>query len=345
MQKITWQVGRTGTLTPVAELEPVFLAGSTISRATLHNFDEIKRKDIREGDLVVIEKGGDVIPKIVSVDLELRNKESSETILPSICPVCNSKLYKPKDEVAVYCENNLCPAQIKGRISHFASRGAMDIEGLGDALISLFVDMNLLKDYSDIYSLKNKRQELINIERLGEKSVDNLLNAIEKSKNKPFDRVLYAIGIRYVGAGAAKKIAEHFVKIDNLLKAKKEEIESIHEIGPSISESIKRFFENKENLRIIGKLKEAGLQFEMKQPDKISERLIDKSFVITGTLTSMSREEAKEKIILHGGKVVSAVSGNTNYVIVGEKPGSKLDKAIKLGVTILNENEFLDLIK
>ena len=194
LNAITWQVGRTGTLTPVAELEPVALAGSTISRATLHNMDEIRRKDIREGDWVIIEKGGDVIPKVVSVDISKRAKSSIEVIIPSQCPVCGSKLIQPEEEVAIYCENNLCPAQVKARISHFAARGAMDIEGLGDALINLFVDLNILKDYSDIYSLMNKRNELIMLERLGKKSIDNLLSAIETSKQKPFDKVLFALG-------------------------------------------------------------------------------------------------------------------------------------------------------
>lgn len=345
LNKIIWQVGRTGTLTPVAELEPVFLAGSTISRATLHNIDEIKRKDIREGDIVIIEKGGDVIPKVVAVDISQRPKNSTEVKLPSKCPVCNSNLFKPENEVAIYCENNLCPAQIKGRIAHFASRGAMDITGLGEALINLFVDLGYLKDYSDIYHLKEKRDELIKIERLGEKSVDNLLNSIEKSKSVPFDRVLFALGIRYVGAGAAKKIADHFKSIDTLMKATEEEIESIHEIGPSISKSIKRFFSDNNNLKLIERLKKAGLNFKSESKRVLSNKLQGKSFVLTGTLSSMSREEAKEKIISLGGTVLSAVSKNTNYVVVGENPGSKFDKAQKLGIQILSEKEFLEIIE
>lgn len=345
LNKITWQVGRTGTLTPVAELDPIFLAGSTISRATLHNIDEIRRKYIREGDWVVIEKGGDVIPKVVSVELKKRPKNSEEVKLPSKCPVCNSKLYKPENEVAIYCENSMCPAQIKGRIAHFAARGAMDIEGLGEALINLFVEMNLLTDYSDIYHLKEKRGELINIERLGEKSVDNLLTSIEKSKEKPFERVLFAIGIRYVGSGAAKKLADHFETIENLIKANEQEIEAVHEIGPSISKSVKRFFNDKNNIKIIDRLKKAGLKFTADEKKVESNRLNGRTFVLTGTLSSMSRDEAKEKIILHGGDVTSSVSKNTDYVVVGDSPGSKLDKAQKLGVNILSEEEFLNMIK
>ncbi len=345
LNKITWQVGRLGTLTPVAELEPVFLAGSTISRATLHNIDEIKRKDIREGDTVVIEKGGDVIPKVVSVVLSERPENSAEVKAPIVCPECGSKLYRPEGEVAIYCENNLCPAQIRGRLAHFASRGAMDIEGLGDALINLFVDMNFLHSYSDIYNLKNKRKELIDIERLGEKSVDNLLSAIEKSKQKSFEKVLFALGIRYVGAGAAQKIADHFLSIDALIKAREEEIESIYEIGPSISRSITRYFSEKKNREEIEKLKKAGLQFEKKKVKAVSSTLDGKTFVLTGTLSGMSRDEAKDKIISLGGSVTSSVSKNTDYVVVGEKPGSKLDKAQKLNITILSEEEFLKMLE
>ena len=345
LNKITWQVGRTGTLTPVAELEPVLLAGSTISRATLHNINEIKRRDIREGDWVVIEKGGDVIPKVVSVDLSKRLKNSVEVKIPLKCPACGSKLFRPEEEVAVYCENNLCPAQVKGRITHFAARGAMDIEGLGDALINLFVDLGYLRDYSDIYHLKEKREELIGIERLGEKSIDNLLNAVESSKQRPFEKVLFALGIRYVGSGAANKIADHFLSIEKLMRASKEEIEAIHEIGPSISESVIRFFNNAQNRKIVEKLKNSGLIFTSKEKLKKSKRLEGKSFVLTGTLSTMSREEAKEKIQNHGGSVVSSVSKNTNYAVVGEKAGSKLDKAQKLGIEILTEEQFFELIK
>ncbi|MHB8929093.1 MAG: NAD-dependent DNA ligase LigA [Melioribacteraceae bacterium] len=345
LNNITWQVGRTGTLTPVAELEPVFLAGSTISRATLHNIEEIKRKDIREGDWVVIEKGGDVIPKVVSVDLSKRTKDSAEVKVPSNCPVCGSKLFRSEEEVAIYCENNLCPAQVKGKISHFASRGAMDIEGLGEALINLFVDLNFLKDYSDIYDLKEKRNELIQIERLGEKSIDNLLSAIETSKKKPFNKVLFALGIRYVGSGAANKLADHFLTLEQLSSASEEEIESVHEIGSSISKSVKRFFANTQNKKIIERLKKAGLNLAGEKKVNESNLFEGKSFVLTGTLSSMSRENAKEIIQRHGGAVISAVSKNTSYVVAGDSPGSKLDKAQKLGIPVLSEEQFLEMIK
>lgn len=342
---ITWQVGRTGAITPVAELEPVKLAGSTISRATLHNFDEIQRKDIRVGDTVIIEKGGDVIPKIISVVVDERPKRSSPTIPPDKCPVCKSKLFKPENEVALYCENTECLAQIKGRLIHFASRGAMDIEGLGDALIDLFTDKGFVKNFSDIYKLKDKRSELIQIERLGEKSIDNLLNAIEKSKSQPFPKVLFAIGIRYVGAGAAQKIADHFNSIDNLIKASEEKISSIYEIGPSISKSIKQFFADKKNIRLIEELKKAGLNFVSEKREIKKSYFTGKTFVLTGTLSGFSRDEAAARITALGGKVASAVSKNTDFVVAGEKAGSKLSKAESLGIKVIDESAFLDMLK
>jgi DNA ligase (NAD+) len=345
INKINWQVGRTGTVTPVAELEPVFLAGSTISRATLHNFDEIKRKDIREGDKVVIEKGGDVIPKVVSVVLSERKKNVKPTKPPDKCPVCKTPLFKPEGEVAYYCQNIECPAQIKGKLEHFASRGAMDIEGLGEALIDLFVDKKFLKTYDDIYDLGKRRKELISIERLGEKSVDNLLEAIEESKRKTFDKVLFAIGIRYVGSGAAKKLAENFGSIDSLISAGEDEISGIHEIGESISKSVNEFFSNKSNLKIIDRLRKHGLNFSLEKKKVKNTIFTDKTFVITGTLADYSREEASEIITNLGGKVTSSVSSKTDFLICGENAGSKLAKAEKLGVKIIKDDEFVKLIK
>lgn len=345
LKKIVWQVGRTGTITPVAELEPVLLAGSTISRATLHNFDEITRKDIREGDKVVIEKGGDVIPKIVSVVLNERPSKSKETKPPIKCPVCKSQIFKPEEEVAYYCENSECSAQVKGRIEHFASRGAMDIEGLGEALINLFVDLGHLKTYDQIYDLKDRREELVEIERLGEKSIDNLLNAIEESKKQPFSKVLFALGIRYVGSGAAKKLADHFASIDEILNASEEEISSIHEIGPSISGSVKSFFSDKHNLKVIQRLKDHQLNFKSEKKIARQTSFMGKTFVLTGTLSKFSREEAEEKISNFGGKSVSSVSKKTDFVLVGENPGSKFAKAQTLGVKIINENEFVKMLE
>ena len=345
LNEITWQVGRTGAITPVAELNPVKLAGSTISRATLHNYDEIQRKDIRVGDTVVIEKGGDVIPKVVSVVLSERPKKSQQTLPPEKCPVCSSKLFKPENEVAFYCENPECSAQIKGRLIHFASRGAMDIEGLGEALIDLFVDKGFIIHLSDIYKLKDKRNELVQIERLGEKSIDNLLKSIEKSKSQPFSKVLFAIGIRYVGAGAAQKITDHFNSIDDIIAAVEEEISAIYEIGPSISKSIKQFFSDKKNIRLIEDLRKSGLTFTSEKKEIVQSALTGKTFVLTGTLSSLSRDEAGARIIALGGKVTSSVSKNSDFVVAGEKAGSKLSKAESLGVKVLDEDTFLKMLE
>ncbi len=345
INKITWQVGRIGTVTPVAELDPVFLSGSTISRATLHNFDEITRKDIREGDRVVIEKGGDVIPKVVAVVLNERKKGSKPTKPPEVCPTCGTSLFKPEGEVAYYCENTECPDQIKGRLEHFAARGAMDIEGLGEALIDLFVEKEFLYTYTDIYELKIKRDELIAVERLGEKSVDNLLNSIEESKKQPFSKVLFALGIRYVGAGAARKLTDHFNSIDELINAGEEEISSIREIGPSISGSVKKFFSSESNIKIIDALKKHGLNLHSERKVVKENVFTDKTFVLTGTLPNYSREEAGEKITALGGKITSSVSKKTDFVLAGENAGSKLDKANSLGVKIINQEEFNKMLK
>jgi DNA ligase (NAD+) len=342
---ITWQVGRIGTITPVAELTPVLLAGSTISRATLHNLDEIRRKDIRKGDTVIIEKGGDVIPKVVSVVLEERPAGSVQEKAPDKCPVCGSVLFKPENEVAYYCENTECPAQVKGRIEHFAARGAMDIEGLGTALINLFVEEGFLKTYADIYDLKNHRDKLVNIERLGAKSIDNLLASIEKSKQQPFSKVLFALGIRYVGAGAAKKLSNHFLSIDELMEASEDTISKVHEIGESISRSVKKFFSEEHNLDNISRLKKQGLIFQSEKIEVEENFFTGKTFVLTGTLSLFSREEAGDKITALGGKVTSSVSKKTDYVVAGENAGSKLTKAESLGVTVLTEDDFVQRLK
>jgi len=343
IEDIVWQVGRTGAITPVAELKPVFLAGSTISRATLHNFDEIVRKDIRVSDTVLIEKGGDVIPKVVSVDLSQRPVGSKKTKPPDKCPTCDTKLFKPENEVAYYCENAECPDQIKGRIEHFASRGAMDIEGLGESLIDLFVEKDFLKTYGDIYRLEKVKDELIAIDRLGEKSVSNLLNSIEKSKERPFDKVLYALGIRYVGAGAAKKLASNFKNLDALIQASEGEITEVYEIGESISKSVRKFFSDNHNRKIVGELKKVGLKFsfaDAKTSIMKDNFFKDKTFVLTGSLEGFTREEASEIIVRSGGNVTASVSKKTDYVLAGENAGSKLDKAKKLKINIMDEKEF-----
>jgi DNA ligase (NAD+) len=346
LRAITWQVGRTGAITPVAELQPVFLAGSTISRATLHNYDEIVRKDIREGDTVIIEKGGDVIPKVVAVDLALRPENSVPTVPPPSCPVCGEPAFQPPEEAALYCQNASCPEQIKGKLIHFASRGAMDIEGLGEALVDTFVEKGFLKTFTDIYNLKEQRDALLELERFGQKSVDNLLAAIEESKKQPFSRVLYALGVRYVGAGAAKKLAMHFPDIDALMDAEEEKILEIHEIGESISKSLRSFFGEPHNRELIAGLKAAGLNFSRGEIAVIRDNFfLGKTFVLTGSLQVYSRDEAADKIVALGGKSASSVSKKTDYVIAGESAGSKLKKAVDLQIPILTEEQFLQHLK
>ncbi|MBV6478015.1 MAG: DNA ligase [Ignavibacteria bacterium] len=343
---IVCQVGRTGAVTPVAELQPVFLAGSTISRATLHNFDEIKRKDIRKGDYVKIEKGGDVIPKVLSVILERRTKDSKPYKIPDNCPVCKTKLEKPEEEIYYYCPNYNCPSQVLGRIEHFVSRNAMEIEGLGTSIIQIFVENGFLKNFADIYDLKKYRDRIIDMERFGLKSTDNILTAIENSKQKPFEKVLFALGIRHIGERTAKLLSSHFGSIDNLMNAAEEEILIVHEIGPKIAQSVKTFFSDRKNLELVNRLKKSGLKFESeKKQTKLNEKISGKIFVLTGTLDKYKREDAQKIIEDLGGRVSSSVSKKTDFVLAGSEAGSKLSKAQELGVKVLSENDFEKLIK
>jgi DNA ligase (NAD+) len=347
LRSIILQVGRTGAVTPVADLQPVFLAGSTISRATLHNFDEIKRKDIREGDYVKIEKGGDVIPKVTEVLKEKRQDGSKPFPDPKNCPVCGSKLVKPEDEVYFYCVNYDCPAQTIGRLIHFVGRNAMEIEGLGESILETFIQKDFLKDIADIYSLKDHREELMSMERFGEKSIDNILLAIEGSKKKSFDKVLFGLGIRHVGERVAKILAESFISYDRLAAAPQEEIRSINEIGPKIAESVYTFVNNNSNKLLIDRLMKAGLNFEMdtkKVMPEANEFFAGKTFVLTGTLSKFKREEAQELIENGGGKVSSSVSKKTDFVLAGAEAGSKLEKARTLGVKVIDEDEFNKMI-
>ena len=346
LKGITLQVGRIGTITPVAELEPVFLAGSKISRATLHNSDEIKRKDIRVNDYVKIEKGGDVIPKVVEVIKEKRGRDSKPFSMPSKCPVCGYDLERPGGEANYYCINHKCPAQVQGRMQYFVSRNAMDIEGLGYSIIDKFNELGYLHDITDIYKLKEHEEKLKKLEGFGEKSIDNILNSIEKSKERPFEKVLFAIGIRHVGDRTARILTKHFANIDDLINASREEIESVYEIGPKIAESVYDFFGNKANLELVNKLRKAGLKFETSGTQKkVSAKLDGLTFVLTGTLEKYKREEAKEIIESLGGKVSSSVSKKTDYVLAGEEAGSKLDKAKELGVKVIGEKEFEKMVK
>ena len=347
LNSITMQVGRMGTITPVAELEPVQLTGITIRRATLHNADDIERKDIRVGDTVIIERGGDVIPKVAGVVQELRPKKSAPFAFPKNCPACNSELIHPEGEVSWYCENPECPPQVVARITHFAARGAMDIGGLGEQSVEQFVSAGLMRTIADIYDLPNKKDELITLDRMGEKKLENLFEGIEKSKQRSADRVLFGIGIRHVGTSIAKLLIKAFGSIDALAEATEEQIVEVPGVGPEIAASVYNYFRNSRWQPILKRLREAGLAFGADVNAKKIERsefFDGKTFVLTGTLSSLTRDEAKEKIELRGGKVTGSVSKKTDYVVAGVEAGSKLDKAQELGVRVLNEEEFINAI-
>jgi len=341
LNSISIQVGRTGVLTPVAELEPVQLAGTTVKRATLHNEEEIHRKDIRIGDWVVIEKAGEIIPAIVRVIKERRTGFESKFIMPKNCPVCGTPVQKREGEVAWRCPNLQCQAQLKNWITHYASRGAMNIDGLGESMVTQLVDNGLIKNPAELYFLK--KTQLLALDRMGEKSAQKLINSIKKSKKRSFENVLFGLGIPHVGKGAAHLLAQKFKTIDALINASTETFESIKDIGPIMAKSIVNYFRSPENIHIINQLKEAGVCFEQ-IPTTKSNRFEGLSFVLTGSLEKMTREEAGEKIRSRGGKTSSSISKKTSYLIAGAHPGSKLAKAEKLGVTILDEQQFIALL-
>ncbi|MCY3763886.1 MAG: NAD-dependent DNA ligase LigA [Gemmatimonadetes bacterium] len=339
LSKISLQVGRTGVVTPVAELEPVLLAGSTVSRATLHNAEELERKDIRQGDTVVLEKGGDVIPKVVSVVESERPADARPFAFPMNCPVCGANLVKDESEVAIRCLNSGCAAQLKGRIRHFASRTAMDIEGLGHALVDQLVERELIRDAGDLYSLDVEK--VAELERMAETSARNLMNGLERSKSQPFHSVLFALGIRHVGATVARTLADHFGSIDRLREASAEEIEAIHEIGGAIAESVNAFLKDENNAAVIDKLREAGLTLEGEEQTEAGSKPLDGMIVVvTGSLSRWGRQQAQDAVRSAGGKPTSSVSKKTDLVVAGENAGSKLEKARELGITILTEDEF-----
>jgi len=342
---ISYQVGRTGAITPVANLEPVLLAGTTVKRASLHNADIIDSLDIRIGDTVFVEKGGEIIPKIIGVDLTQRSASSTPTRFVDKCPECQSELKRIEGEAQHYCTNEFgCPPQIKGRIEHFISRNAMDIRA-GEATIEQLYNAGKLTTIADLYSLKP--EDFIGLERWAKKSVENFLASIKQSSLITFDRVLFALGIRYVGQTVAKKLATHFKSIDNLIKASVEELISVEEIGDTIAASVKKYFEFEGNLTIIEKLRNAEIQMTMKEetPTNQSNKLAGKSFLATGTLQNYKRDEIQKAVEQNGGRFVSSISGKTDYLIVGESPGSKVEKAQKLGVKIISEDEFVAMIK
>src|SRR5256714_1335340 len=336
------QVGRTGTLTPVAALEPVVVSGSTVSRATLHNEEEIERKDIRIGDTVLIEKAGEVIPAVVSVRTDLRTGREKKFRMPKHCPECGSAVVKDEGQVAVRCVNSQCPAQVRRRIEHFASRGAMDIEGLGEAVINQLVQQKLLADVGDIYSLK--APVLLELERMGEKSVANLLDAIERSKSRPLWRLLFGLGILHVGVSASRALADHFPNLDAIRESSVVDLQQIPDVGEVVGQSIHDFFREPHNLAVIEKLGKARLRFEAEpKAAGAAPGFKNTTWVITGTL-SQARDEIAEMIRARGGKVSGSVSKKTSYVLAGEEAGSKLEKAKKFGVRVLNEGEFRKLL-
>ncbi len=346
VQDINVQVGRTGAITPVARLKPVFVGGVTVTNATLHNEDEVRRKDVRIGDTVIVRRAGDVIPEVLAAVPERRPDNAREFIMPTVCPVCGSPIVRPEEEAIARCSGGWikCPAQKKGGLLLFVSRKALGIEGLGEQLIDQLVDKNVINDAADLYQLD--LETVSGLDRMAEKSASNLLREIEKSKKTTFGRFLYALGIRHVGETTARSLAEHFGSLDNLVKATEEELLEVEDIGPIVASSVKQFFSDERNLKLVEKLQNVGIHWpehEMKEkPEELP--LENKKFVLTGTLPTLTREAAAEIIRNLGGKVSSSVSKNTDYVLAGTEAGSKLAKALELGVPIINEDEFLQLV-
>ena len=345
LREITYQVGRTGAITPVANLDPVELAGTTVKRASLHNADQIERLDIREGDEVFVEKGGEIIPKIIAVDLTKRPENSQPTIYITECPECSTPLVRKEGEAQHYCPNDMgCPTQIVGRIQHFISRKAMDIDGLGGETVALLVKEGLITNYADLYELTVA--QLLPLDRMAQKSAENLVNGVQASVKIPFEKVLFGLGIRYVGETVAKKLAKHYKSIDAIISATEEELVAVDEIGSKIAESVVAFFAKAEHITLIQRLQSHGVQLEI-SAEKLanqSDKLAGYIFVVSGVF-EMPRNELKKLIEDNGGKVSSSISSKTTYVVAGDKMGpSKLQKAESLGVTIISEEEFLNLV-
>ncbi len=346
LNEITYQVGRTGAITPVANLEPVQLAGTTVKRASLHNADQIEKLDIRENDTVFVEKGGEIIPKIIAVDFTKRPENSAPTIYATHCPECGTQLVRTEGDAKHYCPNEFgCAPQITGRIQHFISRKAMDIDGLGGETVDLLRKEGLIQNYADLYDLKV--EQVIPLERMAEKSAQNMINGIEKSKEIPFEKVLFALGIRFVGETVAKKLAKHFKSIDNLMTADFETLIAVDEIGDRIAQSIINFSNDLNNIQLIQKLKSVGVQLEVSAEslENQTDKLQGQIFVVSGVFHLMSRNELKKAIEDNGGKVSSSISKKTNFVVAGDNMGpSKLTKAENLGISIISEQDFIDKI-
>ena len=347
LEKITYQVGRTGAITPVANLVPVQLAGTIVKRASLHNADQIEKLDVREGDSVYVEKGGEIIPKIVGVDFEKRDPDSAPTTYIDTCPECGTPLVRQEGEAQHYCPNDTgCPPQIIGRIQHFISRKAMDIEGLGGETVALLVNEGLIKNYADLYALK--KEQILPLERMAEKSADNLIKGIEASKQVPFERVLFGLGIRYVGETVARKLAKQFKNIDALAAATEETLIAVDEIGNRIAQSVVSFFSDAYAQELIDRLKAYGLQLELDAAvlENQTEKLKGQTFVISGVFSKVSRTELKKMIEDNGGKASGSISSKTNYLVAGENMGpSKLQKAESLNVPIISEDDFLEMLE
>lgn len=348
VRDIEIQVGRTGALTPVARLEPVQVGGVTVSNATLHNQDEIDRKDVRIGDTVMVQRAGDVIPEVVKVVVEKRQSDPERFRMPGNCPVCGSEVSWPEGEAVPRCPNASCPAVVRGKLIHFASRAAMDIDGMGPKVIDALLEKNLIEDISDLFTLPDKKDDLVSIERMGEKSADNLIKSVEESKTRPLARVVFALGIRNVGEHVARVLADEFGSVENLAKASEEDLEAINEIGPIVARSVYDFFNNDENLALIDRMKKRGVEFtppERPEPEEMeaAEEIRAKTFVFTGSLEKFTRDEAKEMVRKLGGRATSSVSKSTDYVVAGEKAGSKLTQAEKLGVKVISEDDFLEM--
>jgi DNA ligase (NAD+) len=346
LNSISYQVGRTGAITPVANLEPVQLAGTIVKRASLHNADQIEKLDIRIGDTVFVEKGGEIIPKIIAVDFSKRPEDSKPTKYITHCPECNTELVRSEGEANHYCPNFYgCPPQIIGRIQHYISRKAMDIEGLGGETVALLFNNGLVHNYADLYELTV--QQILPLERMAQKSAENLVNGVENSKKVPFERVLYALGIRFVGETVAKKLAKHYKSIDALSQASLMDLVLVDEIGERIAQSVIDFFENQENRNIIDRLKSYGVQFETIEiiNPNATNKLASKTFVVSGVFEEFSRDDLKKAIEDNGGKVGSSISAKTDYVVAGANMGpAKLEKAVKLNIPIISENDFMKLI-
>ena len=344
LESVVYQVGRTGSITPVANLKPVQLGGTTVKRASLHNSDQIKKLDLHVNDFVYVEKGGEIIPKIVGVNTEKRTKDAGIIQFIESCPECNATLIRREGEANHYCPNeDACPPQMKGKMEHFISRKAMNIDGLGAETIDLLYEKGLIKTSADLYDLTF--DQVVELDRMADKSADNLIKGLVESKNIPFERVLFALGIRFVGETVAKKLAKHFKNMDALIAAKFDDLTNVGEIGEKIAISLQQYFLNEEHLHFINRLKKAGLQFEIKEKVGASNTLEGKSFVVSGVFNAFSRDELKELIESNGGKNVSAISNKTDYVVAGENMGpAKLKKATDLGIAILSEDDFIQLI-